>query len=83
MIDPGRLIAGTIGVYGEAQTREMYGDIVPIDAGRVIAGGGGGSLGGVGEHEAGGEEGGSGADEGLGVEEHVHGSRLGCRWQCL
>ena len=36
MIDPGRLIAGTIGVYGEAQTREMYGDIVPIDAGRVI-----------------------------------------------
>ena len=36
MIDPERLIAGTIGVYGEAQTREMYGDIVPIDADRVI-----------------------------------------------
>jgi len=39
MIDPARLIAGTIGVYGEARTREMYGDIVPIDAKRVdIAG---------------------------------------------
>jgi len=39
MIDPARLVAGTIGVYGEARTREMYGDIVPIDAKRVdIAG---------------------------------------------
>ena len=35
MIDPTRLIAGTIGVYGEARTREMYGDIVAIDADRV------------------------------------------------
>ena len=39
MIDPARLVAGTIGVYGEARTRDMYGDIVPIDAKRVdIAG---------------------------------------------
>lgn len=36
MIDPERLIAGTIGVYGEERTREMYGDIVPIDEARVI-----------------------------------------------
>jgi len=35
MVDPGRLIAGTIGVYGEERTREMYGEIVPIDADRV------------------------------------------------
>ena len=36
MIDPGRLIAGTIGVYGEEKTYEMYGEIVPIDEARVI-----------------------------------------------
>ena len=36
MIDPQRLIAGTIGVYGEERTREMYGEILPIDASRVI-----------------------------------------------
>ena len=35
MVNPERLIAGTIGVYGEARTREMYGDIVPIDESRV------------------------------------------------
>jgi glyoxylase-like metal-dependent hydrolase (beta-lactamase superfamily II) len=36
MIDPEALIAGTIGVYGEERTREMYGEILPIDASRVI-----------------------------------------------
>ena len=36
MADPERLIAGTIGVYGEERTREMYGDIVPIDESRVL-----------------------------------------------
>ena len=35
MVDPERLIAGTIGVYGEEQTREMYGDIIPIDEARI------------------------------------------------
>ena len=35
MIDPTKLIAGTIAVYGEEQTREMYGTIVPIDERRV------------------------------------------------
>lgn len=36
MIDPSKLIAGTIGVYGEEATRRLYGDILPIDAIRVI-----------------------------------------------
>ena len=36
MVNPERLIAGTIGVYGEERTREMYGDIVPIDESRVL-----------------------------------------------
>jgi glyoxylase-like metal-dependent hydrolase (beta-lactamase superfamily II) len=36
MIDPERLVAGTVAVYGEEKTRTMYGDIVPIDESRVI-----------------------------------------------
>jgi len=36
MVDPERLIAGTMAVYGEEKMREMYGDIVPIDASRVV-----------------------------------------------
>lgn len=36
MVNPERLIAGTIGVYGEERTRAMYGDIVPIDEPRVL-----------------------------------------------
>lgn len=36
MIDPARLWAGTIGVYGERKTIEMYGEIVPIEESRVI-----------------------------------------------
>ena len=36
MIDPGKLIAGTIAVYGERHMREMYGEILPIDAARVM-----------------------------------------------
>jgi glyoxylase-like metal-dependent hydrolase (beta-lactamase superfamily II) len=35
MIDPTRLIAGTEAVYGVEETRETYGTIVPIDAGRI------------------------------------------------
>jgi glyoxylase-like metal-dependent hydrolase (beta-lactamase superfamily II) len=35
MADPAKLIAGTNAVYGEAQAREMYGEILPIDAGRI------------------------------------------------
>ena len=36
MVNPEKLIAGTIAVYGEERMREMYGDIVPIDAPRVV-----------------------------------------------
>jgi len=36
MVNPERLIAGTIGVYGEEKTLEMYGEIVPIDESRVV-----------------------------------------------
>ena len=36
MVNPERLIAGTIGVYGEEKTHEMYGEIVPIDESRVV-----------------------------------------------
>lgn len=36
LIDPAKLIAGTVAVYGEAMYRALYGEIVPIDAGRVL-----------------------------------------------
>lgn len=36
MIDPSRLVAGAVAVYGEAVFREDYGEIVPIPADRVI-----------------------------------------------
>jgi len=36
MVNPERLIAGVIGVYGEEKTYEMYGEIVPIDEARVV-----------------------------------------------
>jgi glyoxylase-like metal-dependent hydrolase (beta-lactamase superfamily II) len=36
MVSPERLIAGTIGVYGEERTYAMYGDIVPIDESRIV-----------------------------------------------
>ena len=36
MVDPARLVAGTIGVYGEDKTYEMYGEILPIAESRVV-----------------------------------------------
>ena len=36
MIDPSRLIAGTIQVYGEKVFHQIYGDIPPIEESRVI-----------------------------------------------
>ncbi len=36
MIDPARLVAGTVGVYGADEARRMYGDIVPVAADRVV-----------------------------------------------
>jgi hydroxyacylglutathione hydrolase len=36
MADPARLVAGTVAVYGEAQARQMYGDILPVPAERIL-----------------------------------------------
>jgi glyoxylase-like metal-dependent hydrolase (beta-lactamase superfamily II) len=36
MIDPAKLIAGSRAVYGEALYTQMYGDLKPIPAGRII-----------------------------------------------
>ena len=36
LVDPTRLIAGSIQVYGEALYRQLYGEIIPIPAERVI-----------------------------------------------
>ena len=36
MADPSRLIEGTVGVYGVEATRRLYGEILPIDASRII-----------------------------------------------
>jgi glyoxylase-like metal-dependent hydrolase (beta-lactamase superfamily II) len=36
MIDPSRLHAATVAIYGEEETRRVYGDILPVPAGRVI-----------------------------------------------
>ncbi len=36
MIDPSKLIAGATAVYGEQAMAEMYGEIVPVEAARVI-----------------------------------------------
>ena len=36
MSDPSKLIAGTVAVYGEAEYKNLYGEITPIDADRII-----------------------------------------------
>lgn len=36
MIDPAKLVAGTLAVYGEEFYRRTYGELVPIDPARVI-----------------------------------------------
>ena len=36
LIDPAKLMAGTIGVYGAEAARRMFGDIVPVPAERLI-----------------------------------------------
>lgn len=36
MIDPSKLVAGATAVYGEQAMADMYGDILPVDASRVI-----------------------------------------------
>ncbi|MDH4004104.1 MAG: MBL fold metallo-hydrolase, partial [Gammaproteobacteria bacterium] len=39
MADPAKLIAGTQGVYGKEKAFELYGNIVPIDARRIVEAG--------------------------------------------
>jgi glyoxylase-like metal-dependent hydrolase (beta-lactamase superfamily II) len=41
MIDPTKLVQGSMAVYGEAVFRELYGEIVPVAATRVIEAGDG------------------------------------------
>lgn len=36
MVNPAKLVEGTIGVYGEAETRRMYGEILPVPAERIV-----------------------------------------------
>jgi glyoxylase-like metal-dependent hydrolase (beta-lactamase superfamily II) len=36
LVDPAKLIAGSILVYGEAKYRELYGELLPIPADRVL-----------------------------------------------
>ena len=36
MVNPARLVAGAIAVYGEAEFRRVYGEIYPIEADRII-----------------------------------------------
>ena len=36
LVDPAKLIAGTVAVYGEAAYRELYGELLPIPADRVL-----------------------------------------------
>ena len=35
LIDPSKLVAGAVAVYGEEKFKEYYGEIIPIDANRV------------------------------------------------
>ncbi len=44
MIDPSKLIAGTIAVYGEEKFQQFYGEIMPVDSNRVIEAGDGFKL---------------------------------------
>jgi len=44
LVDPAKLVAGSIAVYGEARFRALYGELVPVPAERVIEAGDGFSL---------------------------------------
>ena len=44
VIDPTRLLAATVAIYGEEHTRRIYGDVLPVPAERVIETGEGATL---------------------------------------
>lgn len=37
MVDPSKLIEGTVAVYGEAQMHALYGDVLPVPMERIVA----------------------------------------------
>jgi glyoxylase-like metal-dependent hydrolase (beta-lactamase superfamily II) len=41
LVDPSKLVAGSIAVYGERRFRELYGEVVPVPADRVVEAGDG------------------------------------------
>lgn len=45
MIDPSRLLAATVAIYGAEATRRVYGEIVPVAAERIIETGEGATIG--------------------------------------
>lgn len=36
LVDPAKLVAGTVAVYGAEATERLYGEIVPVDVGRLV-----------------------------------------------
>jgi hydroxyacylglutathione hydrolase len=36
LIEPGKLMAGTVAVYGQARTDALYGEVVPVDPARLV-----------------------------------------------
>ena len=36
MADPSKLVAGTVAVYGEAETKRLYGDVLPVPRDRIL-----------------------------------------------
>lgn len=36
MIDPGRLLAATVAIYGERETKRIYGEILPVPSARIL-----------------------------------------------
>ena len=44
MVNPAKLIEGTIGVYGEDETHRMYGEILPVPEARIVRAVEGGTI---------------------------------------
>ena len=36
MVDPSKLVAGTVAIYGEETTRRIYGEVLPVAAERIV-----------------------------------------------
>jgi len=44
MADPSRLLAATVAIYGEAETRRVYGEVLPVPKQRIVETGEGATL---------------------------------------